>query len=344
MKNKPTAEAATLFEVVLISRKAFSGQYSIEQVFQQVVPHLQQNYKVRDYRLPYPSKGLWPRIQSALAARRHQGKVNHITGDITYVAPFLKGRKTIVTVHDCGFVHRAGGIKKGLLKFFWLTWPCRHAQIVTAISETTKRDLLQLVRLPAGKVRVVPNPLTLVKEAEQRTSSPNNPKPVILHIGTKANKNLQRLIPALQGLEVTLHIVGKLNDRQFTLLEEYAIDYRNSWNLTDSELLEKYRQADLLAFVSTIEGFGLPIIEAQALGCPVLTSNCSSMPEVAGAGAHLVDPYETPAIRAGILRLLEDRPYREHLIEQGYRNIGRFRPQAIARRYLALYDEILADT
>jgi Glycosyltransferase len=91
----------------------------------------------------------------------------------------------------------------------------------------------------------------------------------------------------------------------------------------------------------------MPIIEAQTVGRPVVTSNCSSMPEVAGVGgACLVDPFDVASIRAGVLRVIKDPDYREALVKRGFENVCRFRPQAIARAYCALYRAFLqpADT
>jgi glycosyltransferase involved in cell wall biosynthesis len=321
----------------LFFRKAFSGQFSIEQVFETLLPHFPP--AVRKHRLSQASKSLLPRLKSGLEARRHQGAINHITGDITYVAPFLDGNRTILTFHDFDFIKRTSGLKSWLLFFFWVYWPVRHVQYITTISEATKADLLALMQVAPEKIRVIPNPLTLVEEPIPPAAK-NNKTPVLLHIGTKANKNLERLIPALAGLDIHLEIVGKLKQEQTALLQQHQITYHNSWNISKAALIQKYQQADLLTFVSIIEGFGLPIVEAQALGCPVLTSSISSMPEVAGAGAYLVDPYDNTAIRNAVQALLSDPGLRAKLIEKGYQNVQRFQPQQIARQYMELYEEV----
>ena len=93
----------------------------------------------------------------------------------------------------------------------------------------------------------------------------------------------------------------------------------------------------MISFCSLLEGFGLPILEAQATGRPVITSNLSSMPEVAGNGALLVDPYDVNAIRKGILRIIQDGALRENLIVKGLENVKRFSPQKVADAYVELY-------
>jgi glycosyltransferase involved in cell wall biosynthesis len=108
-------------------------------------------------------------------------------------------------------------------------------------------------------------------------------------------------------------------------------------------MADLYRKADLVSFVSTYEGFGLPIIEAQATGRPVLTSGLHSMPEVAGDGAWFVDPFDVESIRSGFRALLGERTLRERLVAAGLRNVKRFDPRTVARQYSDLYREVAAE-
>jgi glycosyltransferase involved in cell wall biosynthesis len=171
----------------------------------------------------------------------------------------------------------------------------------------------------------------------------NSDKPIILQIGTNENKNLIRLARALKDIRCTLDIVGELSADQTATLRDCGIEYSNSFNLTEKQIILKYNESDLLAFVSTYEGFGMPILEANAVGRPVVTSNVLSMPEVAGDAACLVNPYDISQIRAGIQRVIDVKIYRETLVDNGFRNVRRFDPSVIANQYLQLYREILSD-
>ncbi|PZR04182.1 MAG: glycosyltransferase family 1 protein, partial [Flavobacterium psychrophilum] len=111
-------------------------------------------------------------------------------------------------------------------------------------------------------------------------------------------------------------------------------------NLTDEEILDKYKSADIVSFVSTYEGFGMPIVEANAIGRVVITSRILSMPEVAGNAAHLVDPYDVQSIRDGIIKVITDAQYRNALIANGYLNRQRFSAETIALQYAAIYHHL----
>lgn len=150
-----------------------------------------------------------------------------------------------------------------------------------------------------------------------------------------------RVIPALEGIPCRLRIIGSVNPEQDGLLKRYRIDYECLSGLSDTALAAQYEEADIVLFPSTFEGFGLPVVEGQKAGRPVITSNLDPMKEVAGGAAHLVDPFASDSIRAGVLKLMEDAPYRDELIEKGFKNVERFDSQQIAKQYLACYNRLL---
>lgn len=313
--------------------------HSIETLFSSIQKALPAELPYHNYSLS--RSGARPDVlwHNGREAAREQSAINHITGDVHYIAPFLNKNTTILTIHDMGPLFRGSRIRRSILKFLWYSLPVRSARYVTVISSTTKEQLLKTVKVNPGKVRVIPNCVSDRFTYYPKAFSQLLPR--ILHIGTKENKNLERLIPALAGLSCHLHIIGPMNQQQLTLLGRYKVKYSNAADLSNEQVVEEYRQADIVSFVSLYEGFGLPIVEAQATGRPVLTSNLSSMPEVAGDGALLVNPYDINEIRLGIQRLIQEESLRQKLVEEGLENVKRFQPAAIAGQYAALYREVL---
>ena len=157
---------------------------------------------------------------------------------------------------------------------------------------------------------------------------------------TLTNKNLERTIKALEGLPIELHIIGKLNEKQLDLLNIHKIRYTNACDLTFEEVIQSYLACDIVCFVSTYEGFGMPVIEAQTLEKPILTSNIASIPEIALDSAVLIDPFSVKAIREGLLSLLKNEHLRKEKIVEGYKNIERFKIQNITEQYINMYNTL----
>jgi glycosyltransferase involved in cell wall biosynthesis len=250
----------------------------------------------------------------------------------------LPKRRTILTVLDCATLERLSGLHRWLFWLFWYWWPMRRATRITVISEFSKAALLRAVRYPQERVHVIPPPLSPEFQRSPPTSTGGRPR--LLQVGTVQNKNVDRVIEAISGLEVVLVVIGALSPTQHGRLQALGIDYECHVDVPREELLQQYRRADVVVFASTYEGFGLPIIEAQAIGRPVVTGNNSSMPEAAGGAACLVDACDVADIRRGIERVIQDRAYADDLIERGYRNAARYKPACIARQYAALYRDI----
>ena len=166
----------------------------------------------------------------------------------------------------------------------------------------------------------------------------NVKKPVFLIVGCAKNKNICRMLEAIKDIPCSLKIIGKPNEIQKKILKKYNIEYTSYTGLSNNEMVEQYNQCDVLLFASTYEGFGMPILEAQAVGRPVITSNISSMPEVAGTGAQYVDPYDVESIKYAVLMIIENAELREKIVRAGFENIKRFDPKKIALKYLKLYN------
>jgi len=286
----------------------------------------------------FKSMGLFRRIYNIFEAAFRQGEVNHITGDVHFLSYLLKRDKTLLTIHDCIFMHHTTGIKRYLLRLFWYVIAEKRVALISVISQSTKEELLKCIKFDPNKIRVVPvciSPAFTPFKKQFDVAKPN-----ILLIGTSENKNLFRLIEALQDIPCKLEIVGKLSQEQTQALAFFNMNFSNSFNLSEVEIVAKYHLCDLVAFVSTYEGFGMPILEANAVGRPIITSDILSMPEVAGDAACIVDPYNISQIRTGVRRIINDDKYRDMLIANGFKNIARFDANKIARQYLDIYKEL----
>jgi len=328
-------------QVTFFQRKPRSdGNFSIEGVFESVRRELANKIDARVQIAPAYSNGLLRRILIALHAWWRQGEINHVTGDINFAALLLNGSRTILTNHDCGYILRTRGIRRWLLQRLWLELPVRRVAAVTTVSSQVKQEIVQYSRCPPEKIHVIPNAASPAFKPKLKPF--HHPKPKILHVGTASNKNLPRLIAAVEGLNCTLVIVGEIDLEIAEQLHKTRVDFVNRANLPLLELVREYEDCDLVAFASLYEGFGVPILEAQAVGRPLLTSDRLPMSEVAGKGACLVDPTDPKAIRAGIDRIIGDSAYRDSLIEQGFENIQRFHPDRVAQQYFELYKATLS--
>ena len=188
---------------------------------------------------------------------------------------------------------------------------------MSVISESVKKDLLRHVKVEPRKVRVVHDPVSTDFQPVAREF--NAAKPFVLQVGTGSNKNVERVAQALQGIPCHLRIIGNLDEEQLKVLRQCGAEYSSVSNISDTQVVDEYRQCDMLVFASTYEGFGLPIVEAQATGRPVVTSNILSMPEVGGDAACLVDAFDVASIRDGILKVINNSTYREELVRLGVR-------------------------
>ncbi|HUC81515.1 MAG TPA: glycosyltransferase family 1 protein [Flavisolibacter sp.] len=312
--------------------------YSIPALFSAVQENLPEKLSSEAITVSKRSNGFWKRVLIAWEAREKQGDINHITGDIHFITCLLKRRRTVLTIHDCGFMQHPSPIARIIFKWFWLKLPVCYSAAVSVVSEVTKNEVIKYVQCHPDKIKVVYNFVS-----GNFTCCPkdfNLQKPTILHIGTAPNKNLERLIKAIAVIPCQLHIIGKLSRVQLRLLVEYNIDYINNTNLGEEEVLQAYRECDLLCFISTLEGFGLPILEAQAVGRPVITSNLSAMPEVAGDGAYFTDPFNVDSIRQAITTVSSDAALRNKLIERGYENAKRFSLDKTVAGYSQIYFDI----
>lgn len=325
-------------KVTFFQRKRVAGHFSIEFIFEDIKERLSDKISIKTHISPFISSGFFKRLYNLAVAKFHQGQINHITGDIHYITLGLSPQKTILTIHDCGFLNSRKGLGKFVLKTFWLTLPVKFCTKITVVSQSTKNEVIKHSACHPDKIVVIP--VAISKEFRWMPKEFFERKPRILQIGSALNKNQKRIIESLSGLSVHLVIVGNLSEEVKATLYKCEVEYSKYANLSLTDLINQYYLSDIVLFPSTYEGFGMPIIEAQTIGRVVITSNISSMPEVAGDGAHFVDPFDTHSIKEGVLKVMNEPEYRNQLIKKGKENAKRFAPDYIASQYLQLYEQV----
>jgi glycosyltransferase involved in cell wall biosynthesis len=333
--------------LVFINRKKISVSRSIELYFEQVVRYLPTDITTECFSAPRNNQGLRNRLLNTVAMlRRPRADVYHVTGDTNYLAILLPKRKTILTVHDIYYLYYAQMVRNPIVRFVkyhlnkWLFYklPVWQSTLVTVNSEFTKQELRRITGCPANKVIVAYCPISpLFRPHPQRF---NAEKPVILQIGVMPNKNLLRLSEALKDISCRLEIVGQPDAATLRSLRSNGIDFNYQTNLSNEELVQKYVDCDLLTLASTFEGFGMPIVEAQWIERPVVTSNTAAMPEVAGQGACLVDPFSVASIRSGIEKVISDAAYRSALLAAGRKNREQYQAHYVASIYERVYRQL----
>ena len=325
-------------KILFIERK-FWEFVSIEKVFRQIAQSLsKEQFEASFQQLTFGNQ-LGGVLKNLIFFKKQKADIYHITGHVHYIGLILPRKNTVLTIHDLGFLHTRKGLRRSILKKLYLDLPVRRLKYITAVSEATKKEIIDYTNCVEEKIRIIENPLQEIFFTSEKKTF-NRECPAILQIGTSQNKNLVNLIKALNGVNCRLRIIGKLEKNLIELLKNSQISFENKFNLNDSEIKDEYQKADIVTFCSTFEGFGLPIIEAQAMRTPVVTSDISPLREVSGGAAYLADPENFLSIREGILKIINDENYRKEIIKQGIENVKRFKPQNIASLYEILYKEI----
>lgn len=281
-----------------------------------------------------------------------------------YVLPALTPCRSIVTIHDC--IHlRFPQYLPNRLGYAYARaqmWTATHraARVIT-VSEASKRDILRYFGIPASRIEVIynaiddrfwqqPDPEDITRVRERYRLD----RRFVLYAGNiKPHKNLERLIEAFHLLrqrpdmhEVQLLIIGDEISKYATLrraVHRHKLHkhVRFFGFVSDQTLAALYRLASVFVFPSLYEGFGLPPLEAMASGTPVITSNVSSLPEVVGDAALMIDPYEPEAIADAMQRVLDDEALRADLSRRGLARAREFSWERSVARVREIYAEVV---
>ena len=305
---------------------------------------------------------LWHRARLPLPVELFTGRINLFHATDFVLPPTLHKTQTLLTVHDLSFVRVPQAANPQLKAYLDMVVPrsVSRADHILADSAATKRDLLDLYRTPDDKVTVlysgvdrhyrrIDDPALL---AAARVKYGLTDIKYVLSVGTvQPRKNYARVIEALQVLRARGHDLhyaiagesGWLEDefqraldrtgmRPFVHLLGYA---------DDEDLPALYSEARMLVMASLYEGFGFPVLEAMACGTPVITSRISSLPEVAGEAALLIDPYDVDALANAMSMLDNDSTLRARLANAGIKQSAQFTWERSASQLRSIYENML---
>ena len=306
--------------------------------------------------IPFPR--LWTHLRLSWEMVRHPPDLLFVPA---HVLPVVRPRHTLVTVHDLGYRRFPEAHPASQRRYLEMStrWNVRVATHILADSKATRDAIIEAYHVPSQKLTVVypgyePDlkPVKDRDEIERVLQRYNVPGDYVLFVGRiQPRKNLTRLIEAF-GRVLTDHpsltlvlagpagwLGGPIQARTTALGIADKVIFPGYVAPEDKAAL--ISGARLFAYPSLHEGFGFPVLEAQACGTPLLTSTTSSLPEVAGKGGLLVDPLNAEAIADGLRRLLDDPALGARLVTQGFENLARFSWDMAARQVQAVITDLL---
>ncbi len=322
------------------------------------------NFGWRSTRLsPRSMARLWQRLRVPVPIEFWMGRQDLFHATDFVLPPTLPTTRTLLTVHDLSFVHVPETTDPRLKRYLDVVVPrsVRRADRVLADSQATRDDLIALYNTPPDKVTVLLSGVSAAfhpvddpgRYAQVRQRYGLGDWPFLFTVGTiQPRKNYVRLCQAFSALPATcadVHLViaggkGWLDDPIYATVNSLGLAERVHFIgfAADEDLPVLFSMAEAVPFLSLYEGFGLPVLEAMACGTPVVTSAVSSMPEVAGDAALLVNPYDLEQITGALEQVLLDRELRQRLVRRGHVQAAQFTWDHTARQLLEVYQGILA--
>jgi len=276
-----------------------------------------------------------------------------------FVCPLIKVTRYVTVIHDMTFFShpQVHTFFKRLYFPFMIRQSVKRSEKIIAVSNNTSREIQKYIQIPERKLSVTH--LAASTLSEENSTSNNLSKKYgidsefMLFVGMlEPRKNLKLIIKALPEIidkNLKLVIVGKkgwMIDNLFDDIKAGNLENRVIFTgfVPDEELLEFYKTAQMFVYPSLYEGFGIPVLEAMSAGCPVITSNVSSLPEVAGDAAIMINPDDSTELARAINLLNSDENYRNQMIGKGFENIKKFNWEKTAIETLSIFDNLTMDS
>ncbi len=278
-----------------------------------------------------------------------------------FIPPIRGAKRHLITVHDLNFLYYPQYLTAESRAYYndQIQWAVERADGISADSDHTRNDIIEQLNVSAEKVKTIhlaANPLYQMRyeswEIEQTLAHLNLPHDFLLFVGTiEPRKNIPTLLRAYYdlhhdfGVDLPLVLVGRkgwLSDDVFAFIDQLNLNHcvRHLTGVYDEQLAHLYHAASVLLLPSHYEGFGLPPLEAMHCGCPIITSDRGSLPEIVGDAGFLLDADDIPVWIETIHHVLHNTSVRMGMIERGYEQAGQFDWGKSAEQTLAFYDEI----
>jgi glycosyltransferase involved in cell wall biosynthesis len=274
-----------------------------------------------------------------------------------FVCPLVKTSKNVTVIHDMTFFShpQVHTFFKRIYFPFMIKQAVKRSEKIIAVSKNTKKEIIKFTNIVEKKIAV-----TLLAANRFPTSEITDEKKFLeekygiasdylLFVGMiEPRKNINLIIESLTKIEdedIKLVIVGKKGWMTEELFERIKVNnLENKVIFTgfvpDKELSVFYKNARVFLYPSLYEGFGIPVLEAMSQGCPVITSNISSLPEVVGGAAILIDPENPEELADAVNKICKDDKFREELILKGFENAKKFSWKKTAQQTLGIFEEI----